>query len=75
MPARITKQSPLTDKWHTLLIEQYEQEEFERRYLAWSHGKLLIQEAFSELSDGQREFIKTGITSAEWDQYMGEDDD
>jgi hypothetical protein len=72
MPARITKQSPLTDRWHTLLIEQYEQEEFERRYLAWSHGKLLIQEAFAELSDGQREFIKTGITSAEWDAYFGE---
>lgn len=75
MPARITKQSPMTDKWHTLLIEQYEQEEFERRYLAWSHGKLLIQEAFPELSDGQREFIKTGITSAEWKIYFGEEND
>ena len=75
MSARITKQSPMTDQWHTLLIEQYEQEEFERRYLAWSQGKLLIQEAFPDLSDGQREFIKTGITSAEWDKYFGEDDE
>jgi len=75
MSARITKQSPLTDQWHTLLIDQYEQEEFERRYLAWSHGKLLIQEAFPDLSYGQREFIKTGITSAEWDKYFGKDDE
>lgn len=75
MPARITKQSPMTDQWHTLLINQYEQEDFERRYLAWSHGKLLIQEAFPDLSEGQREFIKTGITTAEWDKYMGIDDE
>ena len=75
MPARITKQSPMTDQWHTLLINQYEQEDFERRYLAWSHGKLLIQEAFPDLSEGQREFIKTGITSAEWDKYFGDDDE
>lgn len=65
----------MTDQWHTLLIEKYDQEDFERRYLAWSHGKLLIQEAFPDLSEGQREFIKTGITSAEWDKYMGSDDE
>ena len=74
MSARITKQSPMTDKWHTLLIEEYEQDEFERRYLAWSHGKVLLQDAFPELSAGQREFIKTGITSAEWDKYMKEEE-
>ena len=73
MAARITKQSPLTDRWHTLLIEQYDQDDFERRYLAWTHGKALIQDAFPELSDGQREFIKTGITSAEWEKYFGEE--
>ena len=64
----------MTDKWHTLLIEEYEQDEFERRYLAWSHGKVLLQDAFPELSAGQREFIKTGITSAEWDKYMKEEE-
>ena len=74
MPAKITKQSPITDQWHTLLIEQYEQDEFERRYLAWSHGKILLQDAFPKLSAGQREFIKTGITSAEWDKYMMEEE-
>lgn len=74
MPARITKQSPLTDKWHTLQIDIYEQDEFERRYLAWTHGKLYIQDAFPELSNGQREFIKTGITTEEWNKYMGGDD-
>lgn len=74
MPARITKQSPISDQWHTLLIEQYEQDEFERRYLAWTHGKLYIEDAFPDLTRGQREFIKTGITSEEWKKYIGEDD-
>ena len=72
MPARITKQSPITDQWHTLLIEKYEQEDFERRYLAWKHGKIYLQDAFPELSQGQLEFIKTGITTEEWKRYIGD---
>lgn len=29
-------------------------------------GKLLIQRAFPELSDADREFIKTGLTPEDW---------
>jgi hypothetical protein len=70
MPARITKTSPFTDKLHTMEFSIYEQDEFELRLLSWRRGDKLIQEAFPELSDDDREFIKTGITPEEWNKYM-----
>ena len=70
MPARITKTSPFTDKLHTMEFSIYEQDEFELRLLSWRRGDKLIQEAFPELSDDDREFIKTGITPEEWEKYM-----
>jgi hypothetical protein len=32
----------------------------------------LLQNAFPNLTAGQREFIKTGITDKEWDTLFGE---
>lgn len=32
---------------------------------------MLLQDAFPNLSPSQREFIKTGITSKEWDNLYG----
>lgn len=69
MPAKFTKLSPLSHQHHTLLIEQYDQDEFELRYLSWIRGEKHIEEAFSDLSANQINFIKTGITSKEWDLY------
>ena len=74
MSARFSKQSPFTDQWITMEFDLYEQDEFESRYLAWQSGRCLIQEAFPELSDDAREFIKTGITPTEWQKYMGDPD-
>jgi hypothetical protein len=37
------------------------------RYTA---GGVLIQDAFPQLAKEQREFIKTGITSEEWDEMF-----
>lgn len=71
MPARITKTSPFTDRTHTMEFAVYEQDEFELRLLAWRRGERLIHEAFPELSNSAREFIKTGITPSEWDKYLG----
>ncbi len=73
MPAKFSKQSPFTDRYYTMEFDLYEQDEFESRYLAWQSGKCLIQEAFPELSDDAREFIKSGITPDEWEKYMGGD--
>ena len=34
---------------------------------------VLLQDAFPNITPAEREFIKTGITPEEWDQYFGED--
>jgi hypothetical protein len=47
--------------------------EFERRYNEWTGGAM-VQEAFSNLSADQREFLMTGITSTEWDDAFGEEE-
>lgn len=54
---------------------QYTVEEFEKRLLAYNNGHLLLQDAFPELSHSAREFIKSGITDEEWDEYMSSGDD
>lgn len=36
---------------------------------AWHNG-MLIQDAMPNLSPEDREFIMTGITSDEWDEYL-----
>ena len=74
MTARITKTSPFTSLNHTMEFDLYDQDEFDLRLLSWNRGDKLIQEAFPELTDAAREFIKSGITPAEWNKYMGEDD-
>jgi hypothetical protein len=71
--ATITRTSILTNVTRTLKLPYYEQDEFERRLIAWRSGKLLLQEAFPEISADAREFIKTGITKEEWDRYVGAD--
>lgn len=35
-------------------------------------GGMLIQDAMSNLTDDQREFIVSGITPKEWEQAFGE---
>jgi|TARA_R110000796_G_scaffold6012_3_gene21954 hypothetical protein len=37
---------------------------------AWSIGGKMIQEAMPNISPDEREFIKTGITPAEWDELF-----
>lgn len=70
----ITKNSPFTRKENTLDIPISEE-----RYYAYLHSvkRPLIQEAFPDLSPGQREFLLTGITPDEWDSMFGivEDED
>lgn len=75
MPARITKTSPFTDVTHTMEFQAYDQDEFDKRLLAWRRGEKLIQEAFPELSSTAREFIKSGITEEEWKRFMGDEDE
>ncbi len=43
----------------------------ESQMQAYLEGALL-QNAFPNLSPGEREFIKTGVTDEEWDSFMSE---
>jgi hypothetical protein len=61
----ITRKSPVTGVTHSLDLPVTEQQ-----IQAWQEGQL-IQNAFPDLSPGDREFIKTGITNAEWNDMFG----
>ena len=41
--------------------------------LKYSNGAF-IQDAFPNLNDDEREFIKSGITSEEWEEIFGDED-
>lgn len=45
----------------------------EEQFKAWSEGEL-IQRAFPNLNNDQREFILTGIVQEEWDKLCKEED-
>jgi len=62
---QITRANPFTGKETTLdldiTVQQIE---------AYEQGAL-IQDAFPNLTAGEREFIKTGITDEDWDKMFG----
>ncbi len=65
----VSRISPFSGKLNRMelpiTVEQYEK---------WTTGELLIQEAFPHLNPGEREFIMTGITPAEWDAMFRTED-
>lgn len=62
---KITRTSSLTGKTNTLELPVTTEQI--RRY---ENGELL-QVAFPNLTPPEREFIKTGITPAEWEEFFG----
>jgi hypothetical protein len=65
---KITRTSPFTQVTRTLdLPVSFEQMS---RYI---NGGELLQNCFSHLSAGDREFIKTGITNDEWEKFFGDE--
>lgn len=44
------------------------------QFQQWSDGAL-VQKAFPNLSESDREFLMTGATQEEWDKYMAPLDD
>ena len=53
-----------------------EQEKIDQWYeMGRAPGAPLIQDFFSELNDEQREFILTGISPKEWNEYIRNNDD
>ena len=65
----ITRTSILTKQTHTLEIDVTEEQ-----LAAWKAGAN-IQDAMPHLSAADREFIMTGITPAEWELYMKDEED
>ena len=46
----------------------------QEQYDAWQNG-MLIQNAMPHLSAEDREFLITGMTQEEWDEFTAEEDD
>jgi hypothetical protein len=60
----IKRKSPFENKYNTLNID-VTQEQLD----AWKNG-CLIQDAMPNLTPDEREFIKSGITPAEWEKLF-----
>lgn len=63
----VVKKSELTGKINTMNLNVTQDQI--RRY---RNGEDLIQNIFPQLSTGEREFIKTGITPEEWKATFGD---
>lgn len=65
----ITRISMLTGETHTrdLLVTMRDLDRY--------YGGLLLQDAFPNLTAGEREFIKTGITDDEWEMFAFEQEE
>lgn len=68
--ARITRTSIVSGLTRTMEFDQYTQDDFEKRFIAWKDGKIEIDDAFPLLSLEAREFIKSGISRDEWERYV-----
>ena len=67
---QITRKSAFTGKVHTLDIN-ITQAQLDQYY----KGGALLQRAFPNLTNGDREFIKSGVTQAEWDVVFPPDEE
>lgn len=65
----VTRTSPFTGKEHTMDIEATP-----AQIQAYNNGAHL-QQAFPHLSPEIREFIHSGITPEEWDEYVKDDEE
>ena len=66
-PCTVTRVSPISGEVNSITIEITQQQIDD-----WNEGKKKIQDIFPELSAGTREFILSGITPQEWDDFMKE---
>lgn len=57
-----------------LLVVQQPIERLNQAWYNWQMKGQKIQEAFSFLSDGEREFLMTGILPDEWDALFSEEE-
>lgn len=68
MPARISRESILTGLTRTMVIDKYEQDDFDSRLIAYKEGKYTtLQEAFPLLTNKALSFLRDGTLPTEWD--------
>lgn len=67
---KITRTCPFTGNVNTLEINVTQEQ-----LNSWQNGHLLIQDAMPNLSADEREFIKTGITSEQWENLFEKAED
>jgi len=60
----ITRRSPLSGETNSMWLDLSE-----GALLAWKGG-MLAQDAMPNLSADEREFVMTGITPYEWEEYI-----
>lgn len=65
---KITKVSSFTGKTHTMDLD-ITQEQLDD----WKNTGKLIQKAFPNLTDEEREFLLTGVTPEEWNEAFREE--
>ena len=63
---KITRLSPVSGVRHTMDLDVTT-----KQIVSWEKGEM-IQNVFPNLTPEEREFIKTGITTAEWDSMFGD---
>ena len=69
VPREVTKTSSISGTTRTRTFSATSEQ-----WQAYDNGEL-IQYALPHLSDGDREFLMTGITDEEWDEAFPEDDE
>lgn len=72
MFTQIIRTSPLSGKANVMVLP-ISPDTYDACVAEWEGGKM-IQDAFPMLTAGEREFIKTGITPAEWDNLFDGDE-
>lgn len=63
---KVTRVSPFTGQVHTKFLSITEEQ------IAAYQSGVLLQNAFPNLTPGEREFFKTGITDEEWDNLFSQ---
>ena len=66
---KITRTSEFTGITRTLDLDITDEQ-----WKEWKAGGKLIQNAFPNLTDDEREFLLTGVTAEEWDDFCGEEE-
>lgn len=59
----IERKSPVSGEWHKMNLDITED-----NYNQWKEGKIVIQKAFPNLTEDEREFLLSGMTKEDWDE-------